>query len=116
MYRWLGYVIKFGGVYIYHAGDTSVNDVVISELERFKNIDMALIPVNERNYYRERRGIIGNMSIREAFKFAEDIGANKVFPTHWDMFEQNSVFQKEIELMYELLSPEFELLMDSEVA
>jgi len=108
--RWLGYVIRMGNRYIYHAGDTSVDEEVIAAVKVFGEIDMAFLPVNERNYYRERRGILGNMSVREAFRFAEEIGAATLVPTHWDMFEVNSVFKEEIELLYEKISPEFELL------
>ena len=110
--RWLGYVIRAGSRYIYHAGDTSVDKEVIAAIKAVGKIDMAFLPVNERNYYRERRGIIGNMSVREAFHFAEEIGASAVVPTHWDMFEANSVYKEEIVLLYEKISPKFELLFE----
>jgi len=110
--RWLGYVFRAGRRYIYHAGDTSADEEVIAAVKAFGKIDMAFLPVNERNYYRERRGIIGNMSVREAFHFAEEVGAGALVPTHWDMFEANSVFKEEIELLYEKISPEFELLFE----
>ena len=113
--RWLGYVIRAGSRYIYHAGDTSADEEVIAAVKAFGKIDMAFLPVNERNYYRERRGIIGNMSVREAFHFAEEIGVSALVPTHWDMFEANSVFKEEIELLYEKISPEFELLFEPDM-
>lgn len=109
--RWLGYVMRTDNLYTYLAGDTSAEEEVISAVKSFDKIDLAFLPVNERNYFRTRRGIIGNMSIREAFQFAEEIGTNVVVPTHWDMFENNSVFKEEIELLYEKLSPAFELLI-----
>ena len=113
--RWLGYVIRAGSRYIYHAGDTSADAEVMAAVKVFGKIDMAFLPVNERNYFRERRGIIGNMSVREAFRFAEEIGASALVPTHWDMFEANCVFREEIELLYEKISPEFELLFKPEM-
>lgn len=111
--RWLGYVMRVGNQYIYHAGDTSVNEEVIIAVKSFGKIDLAFLPVNERNYYRERRGIIGNMSVREAFQFAEEIGVETLVPTHWDMFEVNSVFREEIELLYNKISPRFQLLLEA---
>ncbi len=108
----LGYVMRVASRCIYHAGDTSVDEEVVTALRAFGKIDLAFLPVNERNYYRERRGIIGNMSIREAFQFAEEIGAGAIVPTHWDMFEVNSVFREEIELLYEKISPGFRLVLD----
>ena len=113
--RWLGYVIHFGRRCIYHAGDTSVSAEIVSTLLRFDKIDVAFLPVNEKNYYRERRGIVGNMSVREAFQFADEIGARTVVPTHWDMFEQNAVFREEIELLYRKLAPSFDLLIEPEL-
>jgi len=82
----VGYIIEYMGLKIYHAGDTSLCSEVISSLKKYNRIDIAMIPVNEINYMRDRQGIIGNMSVREAFYFAEQIGVKTMFPTHWDMF------------------------------
>jgi L-ascorbate metabolism protein UlaG (beta-lactamase superfamily) len=105
----LGYLIKFKGKKIYHSGDTSVNKELIEELKQEKHIDIAFISVNEKNYYRDEMGIIGNMSVREAFHMAEDISAKVVVPMHWDMFKQNCVYREEIELLYQKIKPNFEL-------
>lgn len=113
-YRWVGYVFRFGDRFVYHAGDTSVSAEVLAAMRRFDRIDVAFLPVNEKNHYRDRRGIVGNMSVREAFQFAEDIGARTVVPMHWDMFEKNAVFREEFELVYEKMSPRFELLVEPE--
>ncbi|MGH2708602.1 MAG: MBL fold metallo-hydrolase, partial [Actinomycetota bacterium] len=72
-------------------------------------IDVAFLPVNERSFFRKRRGIIGNMSVREAFAMAAEIGVRTLVPMHWDMFAPNSVFREEIELVYGRLSPPFAL-------
>lgn len=105
----IGYIIGYQGIKIYHAGDTSLCDEVIESVQAFGDIDIAMIPVNERNYMRDKQGIIGNMSVREAFYFAEQIGAETLIPTHWDMFAQNQVYQEEIELLYQKLKPSFNL-------
>jgi L-ascorbate metabolism protein UlaG (beta-lactamase superfamily) len=70
-----------------------------------------MLPVNERNYYRDRAGIIGNMSVREAFAFAEEIGVDTVIPIHWDLFGPNSVLPDEIILVHRHLSPRFRLAL-----
>ena len=61
---------------------------VIEAVSKYAPIDVGLIPVNEINYYRNQEDIIGNMSIREAFQFSEDIGVKLLISTHWDMFEK----------------------------
>jgi L-ascorbate metabolism protein UlaG (beta-lactamase superfamily) len=101
----VGYVIEYAGRRLYHAGDTSVADELLASLRRLAPIEIAVLPVNERNYYRDRRGIIGNMSLREAFGLADEIGVETLVPVHWDMFAPNGVPREEIELAYKLLQP-----------
>jgi L-ascorbate 6-phosphate lactonase len=106
--RRCGYLLHFDNCLVYHAGDTSAAAEIFKALEG-SEIDYAFLPVNERNFWRENHEIIGNMSIREAFHFAERIGAKKLVPMHWDMFAPNSVFPEEIELLYDKLQPSFKL-------
>jgi L-ascorbate 6-phosphate lactonase len=110
--RFVGYVMEYRGRRIYHAGDTSPHERIIDSVRETGSIEYALLPVNERNYFKEQRGIIGNMSIREAFAMASAIGAKTMIPTHWDMFRPNSVYREEIELLYDKLKPNFELLIN----
>ena len=105
----IGYIFEYLGQRLYHAGDTALCDEIIEAVRRVGHIDIAFLPVNERNYCKEKLGVIGNMSIREAFYLAEEIGAGTLVPTHWDMFEVNRVFPEEIELLYKMLRPEFKL-------
>jgi L-ascorbate metabolism protein UlaG (beta-lactamase superfamily) len=107
--RYVGYVIEYQGRRIYHAGDTSPAMALLERLKQLTPIDTAFLPVNERNFYRERRGIIGNMSVREAFQMATDIGVKVLVPIHWDMFAPNSVYLEEIELLYRLMQPSFDM-------
>lgn len=111
-WRCVGYVMNYGGRNLYHGGDGSPDDHVFDRLTRLGPIDIAFIPVNERNFYRDKRGIIGNMSIREAFQMAADIGVKTLVPTHWDMFAPNSVYKEELDLLYELIRPPFEMTLN----
>ena len=110
--RFLGFVFESDGRRIYHAGDTSPHEEIVSTLNKIGPIDVAFLPVNECNYYRDRRGIVGNLSLREAFAFAVEIDAQKVVPMHWDMFRPNMVHREEIELLYQLEGPSFEMDLD----
>ena len=96
----VGYIFTFEQHIIYSAGDTSVCDDLIEELKRLPRIDIALLPVNEDNYFRRRRGIIGNMSVREAFELAMEVKVKELIPVHWDMFECNGTSQEEILSIY----------------
>lgn len=106
--RDVGYTLKMGDTTIYHAGDTIPHPEIFAALHG-ESIDIALLPVNERNHYRDAQGIIGNMTLREAFQMAADLGVKTLIPTHWDMFTPNSVFPEEIELLHKLLAPPFKL-------
>jgi L-ascorbate metabolism protein UlaG (beta-lactamase superfamily) len=110
--RYVGYIVKYRGRTIYHSGDTSLTPELIETLEKFSPIDVAILPVNERNYYREAQGIIGNMTIREAFQFAAGMGVSKMVPMHWDMFEPNRVYREEIELFVRLTKPAFDVILN----
>lgn len=111
-WRSIGYLIEWRGRRLWHAGDTGVCDELIEHLRRLGPIDVALLPVNESNHFRRRRGIVGNMSVREAFQLAEELGVRCVVPTHWDMFRANCTFEEEIRLLYGLLKPPFRLAIN----
>lgn len=104
-----GFVIQYYEKKIFIAGDTCVNDEILREVSKFSPIHTAILPVNEHNFYRAKRGIVGNMSVREAFQFALDIKAKNVIAVHWDMFEVNSAYPEEIQLVYDKLKPNFNL-------
>jgi L-ascorbate metabolism protein UlaG (beta-lactamase superfamily) len=109
--RYVGYMLSYQDKLIYVAGDTSVCKELIDVLKTFEKIDIAFLPVNERNYFRDRRGIIGNMSIREAFQLADEVNIKQVVPVHWDMFTANSVTLEEINAVYQAMQPNFKLLI-----
>jgi len=114
--RYTGYVLDgiFGTVY--HAGDTTISALLLEALEEFESIDFGFIPVNERNWERETSGVIGNMSIRDAFWLGNTIGLKNFIPTHWDLFSFNGVFREEIELLFEKLAPSFSLILGQSFA
>ncbi|MBD0378764.1 MBL fold metallo-hydrolase [Paenibacillus sedimenti] len=88
-HRYVGYVLELNGVKIYHAGDTLVYDG-LTEWLRHQEIDLALLPINGRDYFRTKRGIVGNMNYREAAELAANIGVDAVIPLHYDTFAGNA--------------------------
>ena len=108
----IGYLFKFENLFIYSAGDTCVFDELIVELKDLPRVDIAILPVNEDNFFRRRMGIIGNMSIREAFGLADLLNFKNVVPVHWDMFEFNSTLPEEISSVYKGYKWNFKLFMD----
>jgi L-ascorbate metabolism protein UlaG (beta-lactamase superfamily) len=84
-YPYLGYLIRFGGYTIYHAGDCVPYPGLVSRLLPY-NVNIALLPINGRG-----RGFPGNFKIDEAAQVAEQIGAEWMVPMHYDMFARDTV-------------------------
>jgi L-ascorbate 6-phosphate lactonase len=87
--RFVGYVLELEGMRLYHAGDTIVTDSLRSALAPLE-IDVAMLPINGRTYYREAQDLVGNMDERDAVALATEIGASILVPIHWDLFPANS--------------------------
>ena len=89
-YPYLGYVIEWNGVAVYHAGDTVVYDGLIETLSAW-DIDIAFVPINGRDYFRTERGIVGNADLRETAELTETLDIGLIVPTHYDLIEGNTV-------------------------
>lgn len=108
----VGFLLEYAEQKIYLAGDTSARQEIIDRLVELGPIHTAFLPVNEHNFFRGRRGIIGNMSVREAFQFATEVSARQVVAVHWDMFAVNSVDPDEIRLVHRRQFNDFGLLIN----
>jgi L-ascorbate metabolism protein UlaG (beta-lactamase superfamily) len=86
---YLGYVIEWNGVTVYHTGDTVVYDGLIETLGSWR-IDVAFVPINGRDYFRTRDGIVGNIDFREAVRLAEELDVGTIVPTHYDLLAANA--------------------------
>jgi L-ascorbate metabolism protein UlaG (beta-lactamase superfamily) len=89
-YPYLGYSIRVGGLTIHHSGDTIPYEGQIERVQPH-GVDVALLPINGRDFYRTRIGTIGNFNYREAADFAVEIGAKVVIPMHYGMFANNTL-------------------------
>lgn len=83
---YLGYVVRFGKITVFHSGDT-LRYPQMADLLRPFSIDVALLPINGN---RPERRVAGNLFGDEAAQLAHDIGARLVVPCHYDMFEFNT--------------------------
>jgi L-ascorbate 6-phosphate lactonase len=88
-YPYVGYIMNFNGVTVYHAGDTVYYDGLEEKLGRY-SIDIALLPVNGGDRDRVGRGFMSNLQFWESADLAAAIKARLVIPTHFDMFTINT--------------------------
>jgi L-ascorbate metabolism protein UlaG (beta-lactamase superfamily) len=82
----LGYVVRGGGVTVYHSGDC-VPFEGQAEILRPLGVDVALLPINGRA---PERRVPGNFWGAEAAALAHAIGARLAIPCHYDMFVFNT--------------------------
>lgn len=87
-YMELGFRINFDGISVYHGGDcclfAGLNDYL-------KNVDIMMVPINGRSYYKLHNDIIGNMTIEEAVTLAKECNADMLIPMHYDLYSVNCV-------------------------
>ena len=87
-YLEMGFVFEFGDILVYHSGDCCVYEGLA---EAVGAVDIAMLPVNGRSYYRLHQNVIGNMTLEEAVTFAKDAEAQLFIPMHFDLFPSNSI-------------------------
>jgi L-ascorbate 6-phosphate lactonase len=87
-YTELGYFIEVNGIRLFHSGDTVITPALIESVRAFKP-HVAFLPINGGDYFRTSRGIIGNMSFREAADFSVEVGVDLIIPIHYDLFPNN---------------------------
>ena len=73
----LGYLVRFEGITIYHAGDTVLYEDLALRLKPF-NVTVAILPIGS-----------GLVEIGQAAQLAEDIGATWLVPMHYGTFEED---------------------------
>lgn len=87
-YAELGFILDLNGVRIYHAGDCCMYDGLI---ERIRDVDVAFLPINGRDYFRTSNDIIGNFDSVEAIRLAAQANASLLVPLHYDLYDVNCV-------------------------
>ena len=85
----MGYKVQIGNFSIYHGGDCCVYEGLA---ERLMNIDVLMVPVNGRSYYKRYvQDIIGNMTCEEAVILAKETNAGMIVPMHYDLYDINRI-------------------------
>jgi len=88
--RWMGFLIECNGVTLYHSGDTVIIPQIFEALAG-RPIDIALLPINGRDFFREQQEIVGNLWPREAVDLVVAIKARVLIGIHNDLFDGNRV-------------------------
>jgi L-ascorbate metabolism protein UlaG (beta-lactamase superfamily) len=87
--RFLGYLLRVGGVRVFHAGDGLVYPELVPALRELAP-DVLMLPINGRDHMRESDGLVGNMNEAEAAWLCTQVGSQFVIPMHYEMFTTNT--------------------------
>lgn len=90
-YRWLGFTLAWNGIIIYFAGDTIIYEGYVDMLKKQPRANIAILPVNGRDYFREQRDLTGNLHPNEASGLARELNWDVVLIGHNDMLPGNTV-------------------------
>ena len=90
LYPYLGFVIEYAGIAVYHSGDCCIYEGLQSKLQRWPQLDAMFLPINGRDAWRFSHDFIGNMTFQEAVDLAGAVRPRLAVPGHFDMFAPNS--------------------------
>ncbi|MFD2115695.1 MBL fold metallo-hydrolase [Paenibacillus yanchengensis] len=89
-HKYLSYVVSFGDkLQLFHAGDTVGFSTLAEWAKADGDIDVAMLPINGRDFSRTERGIVGNMNYREAIDLGRRMKAKLLVPMHVGIFPHN---------------------------
>ncbi len=88
-YPYMGYVVEYNGIKIYHSGDTCIYEGMYAKLHKFGKIDTAILPINGRDGKRLRANILGTMTWQEAVDLVGFLKPGLAVPAHYEMFDNN---------------------------
>jgi L-ascorbate 6-phosphate lactonase len=108
-YPYMGYIIRIGGIVLYHSGDTIPYLGLIERLVKHKT-DIVLLPINGRDVRRHELGTPGNCTIQEALTIAICAGAKLMIPHHYDLFQFNSASIEDFKSWSKLAYPQQQIL------
>ena len=109
----VSFIIKVAGKILFFWGDGVIYPGLIDTLKTY-TFNAFFAPINGRDWFRDQKGIVGNINGRELSELCLDIDSNLLVPNHYDLFDYNSEsiqhFQNYLnkfapEQSYKILSP-----------
>lgn len=89
--RWLGFLIEWNGVTLYHSGDTLIYPGYVETLRGLPQADIAILAVNGRDARRDSFNITGNLLPDEAAWLAGELGWGLLLNGHNDLYTWNTI-------------------------
>ena len=100
-HRFLGYLLHWHGLTVFHSGDTVVTPRLAQSLSRYQ-IDIGFLPINGRSELRHQQNIVGNSDSREVMELASELNFDLLVPTHYDLYKNNGAPLADFAAQWEL--------------
>ena len=117
--RYLGYLLRWDGLTLFHSGDTLATQRLSQTLAR-EPIDVGFLPINGGDAARRKLGIGGNMNPVEAMALASERGFDLMVPMHHDLYFHNGASLADFAASWETVSttsrPKFKAFLPGERA
>ena len=85
----LSFFITVGDIKLFFWGDGILYDGILDNLSTH-HFNMFFAPINGRDWFREKEGIIGNINSFELAQICSKLKIDYVVPNHYDLFNYNS--------------------------
>ncbi|MFX1408631.1 MAG: MBL fold metallo-hydrolase [Promethearchaeota archaeon] len=109
-HHFLGYILNFKGIKIYHSGDCIPYEGLSDKLKKLK-INFALLPINGRDEYRLSNGIAGNFKIPEVLELCQKAKIPNLLVHHFGMFAYNTVSEEELQKLKDFDSQHLKIIV-----
>ena len=87
----VSYIVEYNSKKLFFWGDGVIYEGLIDKLKQF-SFDLFFAPINGRDWFREKMGIIGNLNSRELVHLCKEVDIDFVVPNHYDLFDNNGEF------------------------
>ncbi|TSA14235.1 MBL fold metallo-hydrolase [bacterium] len=84
----VSYVVKYGDHTLFFWGDGIMYEGLIDHLGKYR-FDYFFAPINGRDWFREKLGIVGSIGSRELVELTKYLNIDTVSPNHFDLFSVN---------------------------
>ena len=105
---YLGFIFNVNGTKVYHCGDCIPYDGLA---EKLNGVDIAFLPVNGRDAYRQSNGVPGNFTFEEAVDLCREAGIRTLVPHHFGMFDFNTVDIEELRVKVVSLDSDLRIII-----
>jgi L-ascorbate 6-phosphate lactonase len=85
----LSFLITIDDKKLFFWGDGIIYDGLLDTLLEH-HFNMFFAPINGRDWFREKEGIVGNLNSIELAKLCSELEIDYIVPNHFDMFDYNS--------------------------